>query len=184
MDPGLWSVLESRKGESDMQSGRFWKQAALVFMVFGVGALLAAPAADAVKMPGDFKGWYLANSMMVTKEPNKFGLITGNHLIYVNAIGLERLKRGGSTPYPDGTIFVDDVRDTSLDDGAYVESGRKAVPVMVKDSKKYAATGGWGFQAWAGGDAAKPLVTDAAKQCFACHLSQKAHDFAFSTYIE
>ena len=54
---------------------------------------------------------------------------------------------------------------------------------MEKDAKKYAATGGWGFQAWAGGDPKKPLVTDAAKQCFACHEPQKAHDYVFSTYI-
>ena len=55
---------------------------------------------------------------------------------------------------------------------------------MVKDSKKYSSTGGWGFQAWAGGDAMKPIVTDQAKQCFACHTPQKAQDFTFSKYLE
>src|SRR5262249_22760209 len=62
------------------------------------------------------------------QEPNKIGLITGNHLVYINPSGLDRLKGGGSSAYPDGTIFVDDVREFSLDDGAYVEGGRKAVP--------------------------------------------------------
>jgi len=135
-------------------------------------------------MPREFRSWYLVNSMLVTKEPNKFGLITGNHLIYINPIGLGRLKRGGSSAYPDGTMFVDDVREFSLDDGAYMERGRTAVPVMVKDSKKYAATGGWGFQAWVGGDPAKAIVTDAPKQCFGCHRSQEANDFVFSTDIK
>jgi hypothetical protein len=32
-----------------------------------------------------------------------------------------------------------------------------------------ASTGGWGFQPWQGGDPKNPVVTDAAKQCFACH---------------
>ena len=41
-----------------------------------------------------------------------------------------------------------------------------------------ASTGGWAWQAWAGGDPSKPLVTDAAKQCFECH-----HDYVYSTYI-
>src|SRR5262249_21107393 len=50
-------------------------------------------------------------------------------------------------------------------DGSYVEGARKGLAVMVKDSKKYASTGGWGFQLWAGGDPKKPQVTDAAKQC-------------------
>jgi len=63
------------------------------------------------------------------------------------------------------------------------EGGRKAIALMVKDANKYAATGGWGFQAWAGGDPEKPVVTDAANQCFACHVTQKAHDYVYSTYI-
>ena len=54
---------------------------------------------------------------------------------------------------------------------------------MLKDAKKYASTGGWGFQAWAGGDPTKPLVTDAATMCFACHTPQKASDYTFSTYL-
>jgi hypothetical protein len=55
---------------------------------------------------------------------------------------------------------------------------------MVKDSKKYASTGGWGFQAWAGGDATKPIATDPVKQCFNCHVPQKAQDYTFSKYLE
>ena len=54
---------------------------------------------------------------------------------------------------------------------------------MVKDAKKYASTGGWGFQAWAGGDPKKPLVTEPGKMCFACHTPQKANDYTFSTYL-
>ena len=34
---------------------------------------------------------------------------------------------------------------------------------MVKNAKRYASTGGWGFQAWGGGDPKKPLVTDATR---------------------
>jgi hypothetical protein len=34
--------------------------------------------------------------------------------------------------------------------------------MMLKDKKKYASTGGWAFQAWAGGDPKKPLVTSAS----------------------
>jgi hypothetical protein len=75
------------------------------------------------------------------------------------------------------------VREVSLVDGSYVQGSRKAIPVMLKDAKKYASTGGWGFQAWAGGDPTKPLVTDAAKMCFACHTPQKASDYTFSTYL-
>lgn len=95
------------------------------------------------------------------------------------------MKRGGSTPYSDGTMFSDDVRDYSAADGVYVQGAtRKAITLMVKDSKKYASTGGWGFQAWAGGDPTKPIATDSVKQCFNCHVPQKAQDYTFSKYLE
>jgi polyisoprenoid-binding protein YceI len=137
-----------------------------------------------LKIPADFHSGYLANSMLVTKEPNKTGLKTGVHLIYVNPIGFDRLKSGGSTPYPDGTVFVDDVRQFSVDDGAYQQGAHKFITVMVKDSKKYASTGGWGFQAWLGGDPTKPIVDDSVTQCFTCHVPDKANDYVFSTYLD
>jgi cytochrome P460 len=143
----------------------------------------ATPAGAKLAIPVGFEHWYLVNSMIVTKESPVFDAIGGLHLVYVNSVGLPRLKRGGSTPYPDGTMFTDDVRDFSLADGSYVQGGRKAIPVMLKDATKYASTGGWGFQAWAGGDPKKPLVTDPSQSCFACHKPQKNNDYTFSTYL-
>jgi len=55
---------------------------------------------------------------------------------------------------------------------------------MVKDSKKYATTGGWGFQAWKGGDPTKPVADNPTKQCFGCHVPQKGNDYVFSTYLQ
>jgi hypothetical protein len=162
----------------------FW-QSILIVAFAAVGTLFAVQTGDALKIPGDFKHWYLVHSNLITKDDNKFGLFPGVHLIYVNATGFDRLKRGGSTPYPDGTMFADDVRDFSAEDGNYLEgTARKAITLMVKDSKKYASTGGWGFQAWAGGDPTKPIATDSVKQCFNCHVPQKAQDYTFSKYLE
>jgi len=155
---------------------------ALVVAAVAAGTL-SASMEGGLKIPVGFQHWYLANSMLATKEPNQFGLVTGNHLIYVNRVGFARFTQGGTAPYPDGTVFVDDVRDFSLVDGVYQQGVRKAIPVMVKDSKKYPSTGGWGFQAWAGGDPAKPIVNDPTKQCFSCHTSRKANDYTFSTYL-
>jgi hypothetical protein len=157
--------------------------AALASAFLAAGTLFASPD-DSPKMPTDSQQWYLANSMLVTKEPNRTGLLTGVHLIHVNQIGFDRLKRGGSAPYPDGTVFVDDVREFSMDDGAYQQGGHKFLTVMVKDSKKYASTGGWGFQAWLRGDATKPIVNDSVKQCFTCHVPKNANDYVFSTYLQ
>jgi hypothetical protein len=171
------------KETSDMR-GKLFPTLILVFgAAFALSAGFAAGAQDRLKIPAGFERWYLVNSMLVTKDSPSFGAIGGLHHIYINSIGFARLKKGGSAPYPDGTIFVDDVRDFSLVDGAYMQGSRKAIPVMLKDSKRYASTGGWGFQAWAGGDPKKPLVTDAVKGCFECHAPQKAQDYTFSTYL-
>ena len=125
----------------------------------------------------------MVNSMIVTKDSPMFAQIGGMHIIYVNAKGLPTLKKKGPFPYPDGTMFADDVHDFSVKSGSYVEGDKKAVTVMVKDAAKYASTGDWGFQVWAGGDPSKPLVADATQPCFSCHIPQKAQDFTFSTYI-
>ena len=166
----------------NMRTTRVFVPAALVAALAATGTLFASTE-DGPKIPVDFQHGYLANAMVVTKEPNSTGLITGTHLIYVNRVGFERFKRGGSRPYPDGTVFVDDVRNFSIVDDTYQQGDRKFLTVMVKDSKKYASTGGWGFQAWPGGDPAKPIVTDSLKQCFGCHIPKKENDYVFSTYL-
>jgi hypothetical protein len=151
-----------------------------------LAAVSAQSSANDVSFPDEFRHWFVVNSMIVTKDSPISGQIGGMHIIYVNATGLPTLKKGGPLPYPDGTIFADDVHEFSVKDGSYVEGDKKAVTVMVKDSKRYPTTGGWGFQVWAGGDPSKPLVPDAAhavQACFACHTPQKSQDYTFSSYI-
>jgi Cytochrome P460 len=165
------------------------KSAGILFLaglLMSLGALSTVSAGDDVGFPNGFRDWFVVNSMIVTKDSPMFGQIGGMHIIYVNAKGFPTLQKGGPFPYPDGTVFADDVHEFSLKDGSYVEGNKKAVTVMVKDAKKYATNGGWGFQVWAGGDPSKPLVPDAAhatQACFACHTPQRAHDYTFSTYI-
>jgi len=110
-----------------------------------------------VRLAG-FRDWFVLNSMSAPEESAVFGHVGGMHLIHVNAKGLAVLKAGGQSPYPDGTIFADDVHEFSVKDGATVEGAKKFVTVMVNDAKKYASTGGWGFQVWAGGDPSKPQI--------------------------
>jgi len=159
---------------------------ALAGILMSFGAFSTISAGDEVPFPTGFRDWFVVNSMIVTKDSPISAQIGGMHIIYVNAKGLPTLKKRGPFPYPDGTIFADDVHEFSVKDGSYVEGAKKAVTVMVKNAKKYATTGGWGFQVWAGGDPSKPLVPDAAhaiQACFVCHTPQKAQDYTFSTYI-
>jgi hypothetical protein len=50
---------------------------------------------------------------------------------------------------------------------------------MVKDSKKYAATGGWGYAQF---DNGKSIDDATLKTCFPCHEAVKSRDYVFSRY--
>jgi len=142
---------------------------------------IAAEPADDIKPPSGYRNWFHVNTMIVDKASPLFDTLGGMHNVHVNSVGEAALKKGG--PYPDRTVFVTDLHEFSVSDGSFVMGNRKGLAVMVKDAKKYAATGGWGFQFFAGGDPKKPVVTDAAKQCFECHVPKKDQDYVYSTYI-
>ena len=61
----------------------------------------------------------------VTKARPVFEKIGGMHMVYVNAKGWPTLKKGGPFPYPDGTVFADDVHDFSVKDGAPLSKARR-----------------------------------------------------------
>jgi hypothetical protein len=56
---------------------------------------------------------------------------------------------------------------------------KNGVQFMVKDSKKYATTGGWGFAQFNDG---RPADEAVHKSCFPCHQAADARDFVFTDY--
>jgi hypothetical protein len=100
----------------------------------------------------------------------------------------------GKLPFPDGAIIValhwDEIASENnnkvLAQGfpgagiqSFVPGSGVNIQFMVKDSKKYAATGGWGFGDFTNG---KPGDEKLMKTCFACHLPAKDRDFVFTRY--
>ena len=155
----------------------------LVLAPLALLALVSLPAnpAEDLKPPADYRHWFHVNTMIVDKASPLFKDLGGMHNVYINATGEDALKKGG--PYPDQTMFVTDLHDFTIADGSYVEGPRKGIAVMLKDQAKYGSTGDCGFQFFLGGDSQKPIVTDAATQCFACHQPKKDQDYVYSTYI-
>ena len=155
----------------------------LVAAALGLVAVVSFPAqpADDIQPPTGYRRWFHVNTMIIDKASPLFPPLGGMHNVYVNSIGEEALKKGG--PYPDGSMFVTDLHEFTVQDGSYVEGPRKGLAVMVKDATKFASAGGWGFQLWDRGDPNKPVVTDAATQCFECHQPKIDQDYVFSTYI-
>ena len=68
---------------------------------------------------------------------------------------------------------------TKLLAGSLVAGSPTNVQFMVKDAKKYASTGGWGFAQFTNG---KPDNEGVHKTCFSCHEPGKEHDFVFTRY--
>ena len=63
---------------------------------------------------------------------------------------------------------------------AFVSGHPTTVQIMVKDSKQYASTGGWGFGRFING---QPVDEAQHKTCFPCHSAfAKQHDFVFTRY--
>ena len=96
--------------------------------------------------------------------------------------------REGKLPFPDGAIIaalhyghVASAENNKVFGQAqsFVAGPPTNIQFMVKDSKKYAATGGWGFATFVDG---KPAAAASMKSCFPCHSQAKATDLVFTHY--
>ncbi len=99
-----------------------------------------------------------------------------------NEVAIEAYQ-AGTQPFPDGTVLAKlawkHVPLSGLD-GAFVPGQATTVQIMVKDAKKYAATGGWGFGRFIDG---KPVDAAQHETSFACHQAHASeHDFVFTRY--
>ena len=102
--------------------------------------------------------------------------------------------REGRLPFPDGAIIAalhwnelaSDENNKVLATGfpgadlqSFVVASAVNVQFMVKDSKKYATTGGWGFADFKNG---KPGDEALHKTCFPCHQPAKDRDYVFTRF--
>ncbi|MFA7593442.1 MAG: cytochrome P460 family protein [Thiohalobacteraceae bacterium] len=143
----------------------------------------AVLAADPqVPYPEGYRDWHHVKSMVIEEGHPLYAAFGGIHHLYANDKALEGYR---SEHFPDGSVIIFDLLEAVAADHAITEGQRKVVGVMHKDSKKFAATGGWGFEGFGGGDRSNRVVgANAASACFACHVPQKARDYTFSTLRE
>ena len=132
-----------------------------------------------VPYPEGYRNWIHVKSMVILEGHPLYEAFGGIHHIYANDKALQGYQQGGR--FPDGSVIVFDLLEAKQDNHAIVEGQRKVVGVMFKDSKKFADTGGWGFEGFKA-DSRERAVTDAKSQCFNCHASQQQSDFVFSRY--
>ena len=135
-----------------------------------------------IKIPAGYRDWRLISVAHEEGDLNDLRAILGNDVAI-------KAYREGKLPFPDGTIIArlawsyDPSEENNKVFGrrqSFVAGPPKnGVQFMVKDSRKYASTGGWGFAQFNDG---KPADEALLKTCFPCHAPVKARDFVFTRY--
>jgi hypothetical protein len=134
------------------------------------------------KIPPGYRDWRLISVAREEGTLDDIRAILGND----KAI---KAYREGKLPFPDGSVIARLAwsYDTSEENNkafgrpqSFVAGlPKNGVQFMVKDSKKYASTGGWGYGHF---DDGKPADETMLNTCFPCHEAIKAHDFVFTRY--
>src|SRR5258706_15449282 len=143
----------------------------------------AAAAICAGKVPAEYRDWRLISVAREQGTLDDIRAILGND-VAINAY------REGTRPFPEGTIiarlawaYLPSEENNKLfgKTQSFVAGHPKnGVQFMVKDSRKYASTGGWGYSQF---DDGKPLTDHAMLQsCFECHRAFTDRDFVFTHY--
>ncbi len=156
---------------------RTQKIAIALTLVAGVAVAAVSAADTAVPYPKGYRDWHHVKSMVILPSHSLADPFAGVHHVYANDKARAGLRSG---QYADGAVLVCDLLDGGVKDNAIAEGARKLVGVMHRDAKRFAATGGWGFEGFAGDSREKRLVGDGGQSCFACHQTQKDQGFVYS----
>ena len=143
------------------------------------GFLQSAPTDAVVAYPDGYRDWVHVKSALISPAHTSYATNGGFHHIYANAGAMTGYR---TRTFPEGSIVVFDwleMRDTN---GAFEEGARRQIDVMVKDSKRFASSGGWGFQRFAKDSKTERAAAPTPQQCFACHDRLKRDGLILSTY--
>lgn len=132
-------------------------------------------------VPQGYRDWRLISVAHEEGNLNSFSAVLGNDIAI-------KAYREGKLPFPDGTIiaalhyrYIPSEENNKVfgQSQSFVAGAPTNIQFMVKDSTKYAATGGWGFAFFRDG---KPADEASMKTCFPCHDKVKARDLVFTRY--
>lgn len=143
----------------------------------------AAPAIDASKLPDGYRDWRLISVAREEGDLDDIRAILGNDVAI-------KAYREGTRPFPDGTIIArlawsyvpseENNKAFGKVQSFVAGPAKNGVQFMVKDSARYASTGGWGYSQF---DDGKPMTDPAMLQsCVDCHRAFEDHDFVFTRY--
>lgn len=152
----------------------------LVFtLMINCFALNVSKADESIAYPNNYRHWTHIKTMVLGKSHPLAVPFQGIHHVYANKKALQGMRKG---EFHDGAKIAFDLLKEEKQAAASVEGQRVLLGIMVKDKKRYAQTGGWGFEAWKGDSHTQRLVTDQGQSCYQCHASQKQQGFVFSQW--
>jgi Cytochrome P460 len=131
---------------------------------------ISARQDESVAYPTDYRQWAHVKSTLVGPESPSFKSNGGLHHFYANDKALEGYRTG---KFPDGSILIDDLLETQAGkaQGTATEGARRRLAVMVRNEKRYASTGGWGFEVFKADTQVGSLTGESRAACFDCHQS-------------
>jgi hypothetical protein len=168
-----------------------------VWLAVSAGLAISAPDKYTVKVPGglafsEFRGYEAWQAISISRNEKAVAMILGNPAM------IEAYKAGipaNGMPVPDGARMAKihwKPKPNALFPEATVPGDLLNVDFMVKDSKRFADSGGWGWAVFdydaksdtftPGTTAGTPPQGNDAKCGFACHTAVKAKDYVFTEY--
>ena len=163
----------------------------IAFPLVGVATLagvlaFTAPATNqegapifVTNIPPGYRDWRLISVAHEEGNFHSFSAVLGNDLAI-------QAYREGKVPFPDGAIIAAlHYRHVPSEENnkvfgqaqSFVPGTPTNIQFMVKDTKKYTATGGWGFAHFQDG---KPGDEAFMKTCFPCHNQVKGRDLVYN----
>ncbi len=141
-------------------------------------AELVKPSPNGISLPKNYKDWKVI-SMSHRIDNKTLRTILGND------IAITAARAGNTNPWPNGTILAKLVWKQKAEKqwpSAIAPDKFVHAEFMIKNSKKFKATGGWGYARWLGLDQ-KPYGSDknVAQECMTCHTPVKDNDWVFTT---
>jgi hypothetical protein len=143
-------------------------------------ATLFAQDKQPVPYPDGFRSWTHVKSLIVGPDHESFPKRGGIHHYYANDKAVAGYRSG---IFQDGSIIVDEAVVTKGGEGRtkglVFEGERRFLDVMMKDSRGYERTGGWGYEHFERDETAGRLSGSDQAACFACHAKAPT-DHVFS----
>ena len=137
-----------------------------------------------ITIPPGYRDWKLISVAHEEGTLNDIRAILGNDIAI-------KAYREGTLPFPEGTIIArvawsyvpsqENNKTFGKAQSFIAGPPTNGVQFMVKDSKKYASTGGWGYAHFNENDR-KPADEASMKSCFPCHQKIESRDFIFTRY--